>query len=406
MKKLIVSGFIILQLAIFGAAQSGRRVKAAPTPAPAEAEKSDNAAQNSGGYSESAPNSARRISDSPTLRGESKKSKKDSPKQNQTAASTPAADTAAGDEDVVKVETNLITIPVSVRDRNGLYVPSLQQKDFKIFEDGKAQEVAYFGTTDSPFTVVLLIDVSPSTEFKIEQIQDAATAFVNQLEPQDQVAVIEFDSGVHTMTEATTDRDKIYKAIRKTNFGNGTSLYNAVDNALRKQLGKVEGRKAVVLFTDGVDTTSVRASYDKTVREAEESDAVIFPIYFNTYLQNIGIGGGGGGVMSAPPIIGLPGGAMRDEMRAAYALGRAYLQDLAAATGGEVFRSETGGLNAAFEGIAEELRRQYSIGYYPQETGETGQRKQIRVRVDRPNLVVRSRDSYIVGEKSAAPNTK
>ena len=405
MKRLFVSGFIILQLAILGAAQSGRRVKAAPTPAPAaDAEKSVEAAQNSVGYSESAPNSARRISGSaPTLRGENKKSKKDSPKPN--PAATPANETAAGDEDVVKVETNLITIPVSVRDRNGLYVPSLQQKDFKIFEDGKAQEVAYFGTTDSPFTVVLLIDVSPSTEYKIEQIQDAATAFVDQLEPQDQVAVIAFDSGVHTMTEATTDRDKIYKAIRKTNFGNGTSLYNAVDNALRKQLGKVEGRKAIVLFTDGVDTTSFRSSYDKTVREAEESDAVIFPIYFNTYLQNIGIGGGGG-VMSAPPILGLPGGAIRDEMRAAYALGRAYLQDLAAVTGGEVFRPETGGLNAAFEGIAEELRRQYSIGYYPQETGETGQRKQIRVRVDRPNLVVRSRDSYIVGEKSTAPDTK
>ena len=80
----------------------------------------------------------------------------------------------------------------------------------------------------------------------------AAAAFVDQLQPQDRVIVIEFHDSVKVQTEATTDREKIYKAIKKAKFGNGTSLYNAVDEALRKQLGKIEGRKAVVLFTDGV----------------------------------------------------------------------------------------------------------------------------------------------------------
>lgn len=102
---------------------------------------------------------------------------------------------------------------------------------------------------------------------------------------------------------------------------------------------------------------------------------------------------------------GLPGmgRAPRGSSAEDYALGKRYLEDLAAYTGGKVFRPEStpGGLTAAFEGIAEELRRQYNIGYVPKKEGVTGQRKQIKVRVDRPNLVIRSRDSYIVGSKQA-----
>ena len=210
------------------------------------------------------------------------------------------------------------------------------------------------------------------------------------------------------MTSASGDRQKIYKAIGRTNFGNNTALYDAVDVSLGRKLEKIEGRKAIILFTDGVDTVSDRADYESTVRAAEESEALIFPIYYNTYLSNRGIGTGG--VMSAPPTLGVPpmigGGQSNGSSGAEYARGRAYLNELAAATGGRVFRPDStpGGLTAAFEGIAEELRRQYSIGYYPQTEGEPGQRKQIRVRVARPKLVVRSRDSYIVGE-GADPST-
>jgi VWFA-related protein len=184
-------------------------------------------------------------------------------------------------------------------------------------------------------------------------------------------------------------------------------LYNAVDEALRKQLSKIEGRKAVVLFTDGVDTTSRSNTYDGTVNYAEESDALIFPIYYNTYLDGRGVGGGGifgGGGINGGVIPGSSNGNMVGMDAESYALGRRYLNDLAEVTGGRVFRPENtpGGLTNAFEGIAEELRRQYNIGYVPNGEGKPGQRKQIKVRVDRPNLLVRSRDSYIVGA-SATP---
>lgn len=209
--------------------------------------------------------------------------------------------------------------------------------------------------------------------------------------------VIEFAWNVHVLTDVTTDRQKIYKAIKKADFGDGTSLYDAVNNALKKRLSKIEGRKAIVLFTDGVDTTSDAATYDSTLNLAEESDVTIFPIYYNTFSDN---NRRNGGILNIP----FPrSGTTRSE----YAVGKKYIDDLAAVTGGRVFPAEStpGGLTGAFEGIAEELRRQYNIGYYPQEAGQIGQRKQIKVRVNRPNLVIRARDSYIVGGNTAQPTT-
>jgi VWFA-related protein len=411
MKVLPIILLIMLGLFTTGLAQSGRRVKteAVPTSTPQVQTTQDmQETEESVGYSESAPNAPRTIS---ARTRDNKKSKKETKKESKSPIqATDAAKTvpASSDEEIVKVETNLVTMPVSVYDRNGLYIPNLRQSDFKIFEDGIEQEIAYFGTSENPFTVILLIDVSPSTEYKIDEIQQAAIAFVDQLKPQDSVMVIQFAERVSVLAETTNDRQKIYKAIKRTGFGGGTSLYDAVDTSLGKRLKKIEGRKAIVLFTDGVDTTSSGASYESTLRDAEESEAMIFPIYYNTFLSSRGIGTGG--VMSVPPTLGIPplgGGQNTGSSSAEYTRGRAYLTELASATGGRVFRPEStpGGLTAAFEGIAEELRRQYSIGYYPQTEGETGQRKQIKVRVNRPKLVIRSRDSYIVGANDNSQTT-
>ncbi|HEX8564665.1 MAG TPA: VWA domain-containing protein [Pyrinomonadaceae bacterium] len=348
------------------------------------------------------------------------------PNQNQTQApaaqpaqkadaqpkTVPNSEKVIGDnDDVLTIETNLVTIPVSVFDRNGRYLPSLQQTDFKIFEDGKEQEIAYFGTAEQPVTVVLVLDTSPSTELKIEEIQDAAIAFVNQLKPNDKVMVIEFDSNLHVLSEVTNDKYKLARAIRKADFGDGTSLYDTVDNIINRRLSRIEGRKAVVMFTDGVDTTSSKADYYSTLRSAEESDAPFYTVYYNTYRDNRY--GGSGGVMTSPypPIFGgrfpFPGGTIGRSPRGTssrdYAEGKRYLDELTEKSGGRLFSTETNvSLEDAFSGIAEELRRQYNIGYYPTDAGQAGQRRQIKVRVNRPNAVVKSRDSYIVGDGSSS----
>ncbi len=402
MKRFCIFTLIILSLVSVLFAQSGRRGKI-PTSTPSsqkEIETTDNTVKNvtepTTGYSESATNQPVSI----YVGRKNRKSKEAKTETKETKTQVPT--TTESDEDVIKVDTALISIPVTVIQKSGLYIPSLSKQHFQIFEDGKEQEVAYFNSTDQPFTAILLLDVSGSTSLKIEQIQNGAMAFVNQLLPQDKVMVISFDAGVHTLLEFSSDKVEIEKAIRKIRFGGGTSLYNAVDSSLGKKLQKIEGKKAVVLFTDGVDTTSGRSSYESTVSDAVESDAVIFPIYLNTYLDSIGIGGGSG-PMTAPSAIpgglgGLGGQRQIGATREQYALGRRYLNDLANATGGRVFKpaNSQSGLIAAFEGIAEELRSQYEVGYYSNAESKAGDIKKIKIRINRPNLIIRNRDSYVV----------
>lgn len=329
----------------------------------------------------------------------------------------------AGDDEVIKVETNLVTMPVSVLDRDGRFISGLQQKDFKIFENGVEQKLDYFQSVEQPFTVVLLIDVSPSTQFRIEEIQNAAIAFIDQLRAGDKVAVVAFDEQVQLLSPSTSNRNQLRNAVRQAQFGDGTGLYEAVDYVIEDQLRGIQGRKAVVLFTDGVDTTSRRASYDSTVRATEEIDALFYTIRYDTSGDMYGGGGGGptypqrrrGGGRGANVTFGdilgailsggnvTYGGGGRGRSRGAnsneYERGRQYLEALATNSGGRMFEATSiYNLDAAFAGIAEELRRQYSLGYYPETVGSVGDRKQIKIRVMRPNVVVRAKNSYIVGQ--------
>ncbi len=324
------------------------------------------------------------------------------------------------DSEVIRVETSLVTMPVSVLDRDGRFISGLQKQDFKIYENGTEQKVEYFQSVEQPFSVVILIDVSPSTSFRIEEIQDAAITFVDQLRPNDRVMVIAFDQRVHVLSPFTSNRAQLRDAIRQAQFGDGTSLYEAVDYVITQQLRLIQGRKAVVLFTDGVDTTSRRASYQSTVAETEEVDSLFYTIRYDTARDmNGGMnypsggggrrGGNGGGRVSMADILAAVisgsggnvnvgrrgGGANGSE----YELGRKYLEELAQNSGGRKFEaSSMTNIDAAFSGIAEELRRQYSIGYYPDIVGKMGDRKQIKIRVMRPEVVVRAKTSYIVGQ--------
>src|ERR1041384_7201801 len=154
----------------------------------------------------------------------------------------PNGETVEGD--VIRFDTALVTVPVSVMDRNGRYVPLLRRDQFRLEENGVEQKIAYFATTDSPFSVVLLIDTSGSTQFRLEDIQKAATDFVDKLKRHDSVMVMSFDDRIQVQCNATTDREVIYKAIRRTRTGGGgTRLYDAVEDVLNKQLATIPGRK-------------------------------------------------------------------------------------------------------------------------------------------------------------------
>jgi VWFA-related protein len=342
---------------------------------------------------------------------------------NRQPAPPPASQQPTGPQevdagDIIRVNTTLVTIPVSVMDRDGRYVPNLQKEDFRLWEDGVEQQVAFFSSVDKPFSVVLMLDTSPSTQFRLEDIQDAAISFVNQLRSDDKVMVVSFNDDIRVLCDLTTDRSKLERAIRRAHTGDGTRLYDAVDAVINRDLSRIQGRKAIVLFTDGVDTTSRRASYESTLTDAQELDALIYPVQYDTsrdvVMQNPyptmpddifgqilgGIFGGGrggrrGGGGGYPRGGGYPPGG-RGRIRNDYELADRYLRELADNTGGRQYHAETlQNMAAAFANVAEELRRQYSIGYYPKNQGQPGQRRQITVRANEPNLAVRARDSYI-----------
>jgi VWFA-related protein len=306
--------------------------------------------------------------------------------------------------DVVRFDTSLITVPVTVIDRNGKYVPTLRRSDFRVFEEGVEQKIAYFATVDQPFTVILLIDTSGSTQIKLEDMQNAAITFVDQLKAEDSVMVMSFDDNINVLTKPTKDRAAITKAIRRTRTGGGTRLYDAVSSVLKKQLKTINERKAVVLFTDGVDTTSYHASYDSTLRDAEEGDAPFYIVDYDTSggfssINAGGFPGGRGSILGIPfprPTMGRGPMPTAEDYRRA----NSYLHELSDLTGGRFHNGDSmSGIADAFANIAEELGRQYSIGYYPKTKGVAGQRRNIKVRVTQTGLVVKSRDSYIYSDK-------
>jgi VWFA-related protein len=201
--------------------------------------------------------------------------------------------------------------------------------------------------------------------------------------------VVSFNDDIRVLSEFTTDRSRLHRAIQRARTDDGTRLYDAVDMVMKQHLARIQGRKAIVLFTDGVDTTSERADYQSNILDAQELDALIYPVQYDTsrdmnsggnfpqprvdvwgqilggIFGGMGRRGGGGGV---------PRG--RGTGRGDYELGDRYLQELAETTGGREYRADTlQNMSSAFANVAEELRRQYSIGYYPKRPPQAGQRR-------------------------------
>src|SRR5262245_459480 len=298
------------------------------------------------------------------------------------AVSTPVE---VDENGVIKLDTFLVTIPVSVTDRYGKFVPFLVKRDFHIFEDSVEQDIESLESIEVPFHVALVLDTSQSTRFNLEDIQDAAVDFVNQLRPDDKVMVVSFDSRGRVESEFTSDRAQLRNAIFRTRTGGSTKLYEAVDLVLAERLKGIQGRKAIVLFTDGVDTSSKLASAQSTIELVEESDTLVYPIHYDT---EEAVQGGIYTPGRTPPVnpFPVPGGRRRwpftplieyltpqwpqwpqgrtppGTSRADYERGARYLHDMADASGGRLYEADTlSHVSQAFSLIAEELRHQYRL---------------------------------------------
>jgi VWFA-related protein len=286
---------------------------------------------------------------------------------------------------VVRVSTSLITIPAVVMDRNGRYIPNLRKEDFRIYEDGVEQSLAYFASVERPFTVALMLDVSGSTQSQLSQIREAANTFLSRLRSNDRMMAITFDGQIHVLTEA----DNV-SAIRKSKLHipavtDGTVLYDAVDFTL-KRMAQIPGRKAIVLMTDGVDQNSA-VTLKSTLNDIAEQDVLIYTVQYNTLPQ-------------LPQRLSIIKNEkarrkIQEKLMKGYATSEPYLRTLAEKTGGRFYRADDlSDVGPAFEAITSELGVQYSLGYYPKKNSSAASERGIKVRVRYPNMVVRARDSY------------
>lgn len=318
----------------------------------------------------------------------------------QNAASAKESDkpTENKDTDIIKIKTDLVIVPVRVSDAREKAVTDLKQTEFKIFEDGSEQEIAYFSDEEQPFTVALVLDMSYSSVFKLRDIQQAALEFTNQLRPDDKVMVISFDEEVHLLCEPTNDRKILKLAVEGTEIASGTSFYSALDKVIGEKFKTISGRKAVVLFSDGVDTTSKILTPEKIIDDIRASDILVFPIQYDTY----------GDVQksrkdSAQILYdeddrpySVETARKKGEREEDYKTADKFINELAGDSGGRVFRiSAKLNLPQAFGEIVEELRKVYSLGYYPNSEPKDGFIRAIKVRVYRPKLTVRTKNNYM-----------
>jgi Ca-activated chloride channel family protein len=286
------------------------------------------------------------------------------------AAPRPGA-AAAGQ--VFRSGVELVSLTVTVTDREKNLVTGLAEEDFSVFEDGMKQEVTFFTSAQVPIALALLLDTSASMEQKLETAQEAAVGFARRLRPQDLASVIDFDSRVMVLQDFTADGAAVEQAIRSTTPGGSTSLHNAIYIALtelKKQRARsVEDirRRAIVVLSDGEDTSSL-LPFEEVLELAKRSETAIYAI----------------GLRPKEP---RPQGGFRE---AEY-----VLRTLAQETGGRAFfPMGVSELPAIYTQIAQELANQYTLGYSSKNIRRDGRWRAIVVRVARPDAIARTKAGY------------
>lgn len=280
----------------------------------------------------------------------------------------PALIRSQQDDDVVRFNTDLVVLNITVTDKVGQYVPGLRLSDFTIFEDGKevsTELVSSFSVHESPFASVVLLDTSGSMESRLSLARSAAIRFLDRLRDEDVAAVYKFDSKVEQVQEFSTSRDLASMAYGVRAKGM-TTLNDAIVDAAKALSLRPEKRKAIIILSDGADTYS-KASAEKAIESALAIGASIYAVD-----------------MSASAGTGL------NDARSA-----AVLKSFAEKSGGR-FVATPGGpaLRDAFASIAEELGHQYTIAYRPPNPARDGKWRKLDVKLSRSDLVVRTRKAY------------
>ena len=287
---------------------------------------------------------------------------------------------AVEEDEVIRFDTNLVSLNVSVFNQtNKAPVSRLEQKDFTVTEDGHDETITFFGTTDVPFDLVLLIDLSGSTANKRDLIRKATQRFIEAARPSDRVAIVTFSDDVQIVSPLTEDHAKLLVDIRKIEGSGSSNVWAALKFTLDKVVGPktLERRRAVVFITDGIDNslapiveTNSSVSFADLLETVRESDTLIIPIYLepsdgNVYLR------------------------MLENARKTLAL-------LAEESGGLFYKARRiGDLNGVYDQVIEDLGQVYSLGYRPTNEKRDGSWRTVKIQIsNRPELVTHARPGY------------
>jgi VWFA-related protein len=285
------------------------------------------------------------------------------------------------------VQTTLVNVPAIVTDAHDRYIPDLTANDFVLYEDDARQPIALFAASQEPIHVALLLDTSRSTATVLGKIKNAAAEFLSHLRPQDQAMIVSFDFEVHVLSRLKSDLQQLKEDVRRAEVASypNTKLRDAVFEVMQESLVAVQGRKAIVLLSDGQDVGS-RVSAVELIGAVGGSDTVIYPVHYRVDPKEL-----------MKKLFGISGRLpdsgdkiWRDYERQ----GREFLQKLADESAGRLRSSEVGDLKKTFELVTQELRHQYLLGFYPDKSKLGGNLHALRVEVTRPGAVVRARRSY------------
>jgi VWFA-related protein len=310
-----------------------------------------------------------------------------------------ALDLKAQDDDPIRVESAIVRVNVGVLDQRGRPITSLARTNFDLFEDGVKQEITRFEATTSPFSVVMLLDMSGSTMSFRQNIRLSASRFLDALAPEDRISVIEFHSRIRVLNDFTPDKRRAAHSISVANGRGDTDLYKAIEFALDRLQGEKTSRKAIVLLTDGIDTAMQNADRDTLADLTDEEIPNAIDPGSSLVLERVLTIADNQGVTIYP--LGLPTG---DPKRLAdptprqvemYRAARERLQILADRTGGTlnaIMRLEE--MGRLYYEVAADIRTLYTIEYSPTNLTRDGKWRTIKVEVNRPELMVRSRQGY------------
>ncbi|HEU4431990.1 MAG TPA: VWA domain-containing protein [Pyrinomonadaceae bacterium] len=314
------------------------------------------------------------------------------------AASLPVS--AQDVDDVIRTETSLVQLNVGVVDKQGRPIKTLTRGDFVVYEDGVKQSIQHFEPVDTPFSVVLMLDMSGSTINFRPQLKLASQRFLDALAPDDRVAVIQFNAKVKSLTGFSTDRLKAAYAIEIAEGAGETHFYEALKYALKELEKEGKRRKAIVVLTDGLDT-SLRNSDRATLSKAQSNEEALATIdpHSSPDLKNVLASADRQGVTIFP--LALPSGDPKrlplqtPNIVGIYAAARERLQSLADRTGGrlnEIDRLQY--MAQLYREVAANIRTLYTVAYQPQGDRVRGKWHEIKVEVVNADLTARAKPGY------------